>query len=687
MLQLRHRHLVPTLHAERLNPKLGLENTALRVQTAAEPWTAPDGPRRAAVSSFGAGGANAHVILEEYLEEPAADTPHGEAPAPGPVLVPVAAPDAGRLRTVARDLARVACDFALADIAYTLHGGRERFAHRAAVVARDGAELRAALLALAEGAAHPALVTDAGQDGAGPAARSWVADGACPAPAGGRRVPLPVTPFARERCVPPEARTSPMPLTDTVHGPASRTVTARLGAASRWVADHVVDGEPLLPGAFHPELVHEALISADENPYRTVLLDLLWPRPATGLPMEVRTELGEPDERGARRFSTTVGGSVIAQGRTEPAASPSGPVRPLLVYRPDELDAHLGDLDAETFYEAFAAHGFAYGPLYRTVRRAVVHGEDVTAELRLPDGEDPDGRHVLHPALFDGACQTAARLLLADGPGTSRRRLRPLAVDRLTVHEPVTGRIYVHAQRVRLDERARVHVFDLRLIDPVSGSVLALAEGFRVRVDEPADGTGTGPATAVERPVAHGTHEVPGDAEVPVHGYRLDWRPALVGGPEPGPPRGPLWVIGDGALTARLRTSADVVLPPARAADESALAATARAHGTPAAVLVDLTGAGPALGADPLTLPETARAWTPFAEDTLGTVFGVLRGARPQPCAGRRPGAAGDRLAGRRPRPLAHRPRAAQPGPHRRGRDRTLHRAPRRRGHRPGHRR
>ncbi len=149
------------------------------------------------------------MILEEYLEEPAADTPHGEAPAPGPVLVPVAAPDAGRLRTVARDLARVACDFALADIAYTLHGGRERFAHRAAVVARDGAELRAALLALAEGAAHPALVTDAGQDGAGPAARSWVADGACPAPAGGRRVPLPVTPFARERCVPPEARTSP----------------------------------------------------------------------------------------------------------------------------------------------------------------------------------------------------------------------------------------------------------------------------------------------------------------------------------------------------------------------------------------------------------------------------------------------------------------------------------------------
>ncbi|MEU0915385.1 amino acid adenylation domain-containing protein [Streptomyces althioticus] len=626
VLQLRHRRLVPTLHAERLNPKLGLENTALRVQTAAEPWTAPDGPRRAAVSSFGAGGANAHVILEEYVEEPTAGTPYGDAP--GPVLMPLAAPDPGRLRVLARDLAAVAGEFALTDIAYTLHSGRERFAHRAAVVARDGAELRAALLALAEAAAHPALVTDAGQDEAHPAARSWVADAVCPAPPGGRRVPLPVTPFARERCAPPKTRTSPMPLTDTVHSPASRTVTARLGAASRWVADHVVDGEPLLPGAFHPELVHEALLSAGENPYRTVVLDLLWPQPATGLPMEVRTGLGEPDERGARRFTTTVAGTVIAQGRTEPVASPSGPVRPLLVYRPDELDAHLGDPGTEDFYEAFAAHGFAYGPLYRTVRRAVVHGEEATAELRLPEGEDPDGRHVLHPALFDGACQTAARLLLADGPDAPRRRLRPLAVDRLTVHAPVTGRTYVHAQRVRHDRRARVHVFDLRLIDPENGFVLALAEGFRVRVDEPADGTGPAPAGTAEHPLAHGPHgphDVPKDTGVPVRGYRLDWRPAPVGDPEPGPPRGPLWVIGDGAFTARLRTDADAVLPPDRAADETALADTARVHGAPAAVLVDLTGIGPALGAEPLTLQETARRWTPFAEDTLGTVFGVLR--------------------------------------------------------------
>ncbi|PZT70908.1 hypothetical protein DN402_06355 [Streptomyces sp. SW4] len=85
-------------------------------------------------------------------------------------------------------------------------------------------------------------------------------------------------------------------------------------------------------------------------------------------------------------------------------------------------------------------------------------------------------------------------------------------------------------------------------------------------------------------------------------------------------------MIGDGAVAARLGTGAAAVLPPARAADETVLAVTAGTTGTPATVLVDLTGTGgPDLGTEPLALPETARRWTPFAEDTLGTVFGVLR--------------------------------------------------------------
>ncbi|NED50824.1 SDR family oxidoreductase, partial [Micromonospora aurantiaca] len=99
LLQLRHRALVPSLHAGELNPHIDFAAVPLRVQRTLEPWTPPPGvPRRAGVSAFGAGGTNAHVLVEEFA--PAA------APAPdGPALVVLSAPTAGTLRAYAGAMA------------------------------------------------------------------------------------------------------------------------------------------------------------------------------------------------------------------------------------------------------------------------------------------------------------------------------------------------------------------------------------------------------------------------------------------------------------------------------------------------------------------------------------------------------------------------------------------------------
>ncbi|WP_431874894.1 SDR family NAD(P)-dependent oxidoreductase [Micromonospora marina] len=99
LLQLRHRALVPSLHAGELNPHIDFAAVPLRVQRTLEPWTPPPGvPRRAGVSAFGAGGTNAHVLVEEFA--PAA------APAPdGPALVVLSAPTAETLRAYAGAMA------------------------------------------------------------------------------------------------------------------------------------------------------------------------------------------------------------------------------------------------------------------------------------------------------------------------------------------------------------------------------------------------------------------------------------------------------------------------------------------------------------------------------------------------------------------------------------------------------
>ncbi|MED0939953.1 amino acid adenylation domain-containing protein [Bacillus mobilis] len=76
VLQMKHKQLVPSIHSEKLNPNINFENTPFYVQQTLEEWEQPviveNGqeiryPRRTGISSFGAGGANAHIVLEEYI--------------------------------------------------------------------------------------------------------------------------------------------------------------------------------------------------------------------------------------------------------------------------------------------------------------------------------------------------------------------------------------------------------------------------------------------------------------------------------------------------------------------------------------------------------------------------------------------------------------------------------------------
>ncbi|MEI5033022.1 ketoacyl-synthetase C-terminal extension domain-containing protein [Streptomyces sp. S1A(2023)] len=155
VLQFAHRTLVPTLHSEPVNPKLNLAATPFYPQRTAEPWVSVDGaPRRAAVSSFGAGGANGHVVLEEW-PRPEATGDDGR-----PHVVGLSARTPEQLEQIARRLADdLDRDGArpLRDIAFTLLTGREEWDHRLAVVASTVAEVVGALRAHLDGAPAPTV--------------------------------------------------------------------------------------------------------------------------------------------------------------------------------------------------------------------------------------------------------------------------------------------------------------------------------------------------------------------------------------------------------------------------------------------------------------------------------------------------------------------------------------------------
>jgi acyl transferase domain-containing protein/acyl carrier protein len=81
VLCLQHRQIPPNLNFRELNPHLALGSTRFRLPREAEPWLVPEAPRWGAVSSFGLGGTNAHVILEEAPQATARDRDAG-LPAP-----------------------------------------------------------------------------------------------------------------------------------------------------------------------------------------------------------------------------------------------------------------------------------------------------------------------------------------------------------------------------------------------------------------------------------------------------------------------------------------------------------------------------------------------------------------------------------------------------------------------------
>ncbi|MGW7276301.1 type I polyketide synthase [Streptomyces sp. NPDC054864] len=169
--------LPKTLHVDRPSTHVDWSAGSVELLTEAREWAVEPGrPRRAAVSSFGVSGTNAHVIIEQAPEEPEATEAAEDAPASAaqlPVdtcgLVPwiISARSDQALRAQAQklhDAVDAAPKVDVADVAWSLVSGRARFEHRAVVLGRGRDELLSGLASLSEGAEAAGVVRGATAD-------------------------------------------------------------------------------------------------------------------------------------------------------------------------------------------------------------------------------------------------------------------------------------------------------------------------------------------------------------------------------------------------------------------------------------------------------------------------------------------------------------------------------------------
>jgi polyketide synthase PksN len=490
LLQMRHKTLAPSLHSDELNPHLDFTGSPFFVQRRLEPWQ-PHGlageilPRRAGLSSFGAGGANAHIIVEESPEpgvSPAPDAGH-------PELFLLSARDKAGLRRQAEQLRAYLeqhrADGALpplGDVAYTLQVGRESMAERLAIVASgldallDGLDAflagRAGLGGVFAGSppaqAGEPLFDDSPEDRAyldgllhgghlAKLAKLWIQGAGIDwallkrnRPA--RRIPLPTYPFAEDRYWLPAASATP-PLTGTRLHPLldANVSTLREQAFVRTfrpdeacLRDHVVAGRAMLPGSAHLEMVRAGAALAGGQKVAS-LRGVTWLNPlVVAAETEARLVL-TPENDGTIAFAITAGSEadLCSRGQVvfdvgENAAPPRLDLAAIRARCPRHQDGAAA-------YEGFRAMGLAYGPGYRVTQEVHGGGREALARLRLPPAAEPWPLEGVHPSLLDGALRASMGIAAL---AAASRPLIPFALREMRLFGAVPGDqpVYAHAR-------------------------------------------------------------------------------------------------------------------------------------------------------------------------------------------------------------------------------------------------
>ncbi|MFC8719556.1 SDR family NAD(P)-dependent oxidoreductase, partial [Kitasatospora sp. NPDC057198] len=187
-------------------------------------------------------------------------------------------------------------------------------------------------------------------------------------------------------------------------------LTGRLSlAAQPWLADHVVAGQVIVPGAALLELAVRAGDEAGCDRVEELLIEAPLVLPAEG-GTRVQVTVDEADHAGRRVFAVysqpedAVPGDNWTRHATGTLTTGTpADVEGLSQWPPVGAEA----LDLDGFYPALAAGGLAYGPAFRGVRAAWRRGDELFAEVALPEGVGVAG-FGLHPALLDAALHVIA---------------------------------------------------------------------------------------------------------------------------------------------------------------------------------------------------------------------------------------------------------------------------------------
>lgn len=501
ILQMKHRKLVPSLHSERLNPNIDFDNSPFHVQHLLEEWKPvtvkkEDGqmyevPLRAGLSSFGAGGTNVHVIMEDYDTDDSSVSQF--VPNDQPAVFTLSARTEERLHAWCELLlGQLECSSdSVYEIAYSLQMHREPMEYRTAFTVcsmKEAIEKLKRLLSndighgiftgnihdiserarlIGDGEEGQKFVNSILQSGrledtAALWAEGMDVDWSVLYPKGyPKRVSIPAYPFLEERFWLPDKinssdtnsnQASLMPMIDSnISDIDGLKYKKRLSGSEYYIADHRINGVPVMPGAAQVELAAEAAVLSLGGRRLTALNDIQWRNMLhfDNDPIELYVSISNREGTlycnlcsDANESDSTVFASMKFEYDTSLVSD-------AVVDVAAWCECCTQTVSGEQCYEHSRKNGFEYGESMRCIKRLSANNECAMAEIALPDSlYENFERYLLHPSVLDSVFQCTMAVFSEEAKQTMQV---PCMVERIEMIAPLERKCFVFINRKKSD--------------------------------------------------------------------------------------------------------------------------------------------------------------------------------------------------------------------------------------------
>lgn len=534
LLQMKYGKLVPSLHSEVLNPYIDFDSTPFVVQKELVDWERPvitqDGvtkeyPRIAGISAFGAGGSNAHVIIEEYREDEAANPVSEDG-----YLIVLSAKSKEQIREQAGHLkAYIDSEHygnqELPSIAYTLQTGREAMEYRASFIAYQIKDLIEKLDLISSGKTegndiytgdtrkNSDMLTLIEKDMSNiindlilkrkyekllnlwtnGAYIDWDLLYSDQKPI---KISLSTYPFANERYwvsqisekdgLKAENMSIIHPL---VHRNTSDLTEQRYSSVftgtEYFFTNHKINDVCVLPGAAYLEMAYSAIsmaVNADaflESEGMVMQLkNIGWFQPVSISDMSVQVNIGlYPDEKGELDYTIySNDGDETIHSQGHASFIDRDIVRSNRINISELTEQCEKEFDAHECYAKFNEIGIEYGDKFKRIQTIYLTKDKAVSKLTFPDGVN-NNEYILHPSMLDGAFQTVIAFYMDGMEGEQKPKL-PYAIDEIIVLKKCTSTMWVVVNKE--GQNSQIDKFNIDLCDE-TGNVCVIIKGYTSR--------------------------------------------------------------------------------------------------------------------------------------------------------------------------------------------------------------